>query len=130
MSKRCKTILKTAGVVAGAVAVSSYVYKKLKKEDCASLILINNTDENIKSISIYKDEVSGKLIDSDGCLIEPGKKLKIKADSLLQYISITNENDEIFNSDKLDIDLSKLTKPLLISIEKDYNNKWCFEIYQ
>ena len=113
-------------IVMGAVSIL-YFGKPAESEESYNIIAINNTGGDIKSVGYETEKQSGGVINADNSMIKNKQKIYLEVKELKFKMSITDKDGKKFLSQEMTIDLNK-DKKYEVSIEKDKNNKYTFEI--
>lgn len=113
-------------IVMGTISIF-YFGKLVENKESYNIIAINNTGEDIKSIGYETEKQSGDVINADNSMIKNKEEIYLDVEGSKFKMSITDKYDKKFLSQEMTIDLNK-DKKYEVSIEKDKNNKYTFEI--
>ncbi|MDY5213327.1 hypothetical protein [Intestinibacter sp.] len=113
-------------IVMGTISIF-YFGKPVENKESYNIIAINNTGEDIKSIGYETEKQSGDVINADNSMIKNKEEIYLDVEGSKFKMSITDKYDKKFLSQEMTIDLNK-DKKYEVSIEKDKNNKYTFEI--
>lgn len=85
-----------------------------------NLIIVNNSDDNLRSIGFSQDNSSGNIYNGDGSFIKPGQELKVYVKGKEVILDATDEFNNQYVSSKLDINFEDYRDTICrISIEPD-----------
>lgn len=113
-------------IIMGTISIL-YFGQPVGSEESYNIIAINNTGEDIKSVGYETEKQSGGVINADNSMIKNKQKIYLEVKELKFKMSITDKDGKKFLSQEMTIDLNK-DKKYEVSIEKDKNNKYTFEI--
>ena len=113
-------------IVMGTISIF-YFGKPVENKESYNIIAINNTGEDIKSIGYETEKQSGDVINADNSMIKNKEEIYLDVEGSKFKMSITDKYDKKFLSQEMTMDLNK-DKKYEVSIEKDKNNKYTFEI--
>lgn len=113
-------------IVMGTISIF-YFGKPVENKESYNIIAINNTGEDIKSIGYETEKQSGDVINADNSMIKNKEEIYLDVEGSKFKMSITDKYNKKFLSQEMTIDLNK-DKKYEVSIEKDKNNKYTFEI--
>ena len=113
-------------IVMGTISIF-YFGKPVENKESYNIIAINNTGEDIKSIGYETEKQSGDVINADNSMIKNKEEIYLDVEGSKFKMSIKDKYDKKFLSQEMTIDLNK-DKKYEVSIEKDKNNKYTFEI--
>lgn len=93
-----------------------------------NVIVFNNCKEPIKNFGYKTNNSSGGASYADSSLIKYGDNMKLLIMSNDFVLSVTDKNNNTFNSQQFNIDLTNKEKIYKVSVEKTENGIWEFKL--
>lgn len=93
-----------------------------------NVIVFNNCKEPIKKFSYKTNNSSGGASYADNSLIKYGDNMKLLIMSNDFVLSVTDKNNNTFNSQQFNIDVTNKEKIYTVSVEKTENGIWEFKL--
>lgn len=104
------------------------IYKSSDKTNNYNLIVINNSKEGINSFGYKEKNSSGGATYADNSLIKSGDNMKFLMMSNEFSVSVTDKNNNTFNSQMFNVDFTDKEKIYIVSVEKNEDGIWEFKL--
>lgn len=95
-----------------------------------NLMVINNSKEGLQILGYKERNSSGGAAYADNSLIKSGDDMKFLLMNNEFSLSVTDKNNNTFDSQKFNVDFNDKTKIYKVSVEKNEADKWEFKLIE